>query len=197
MNSGRKRNVLGATQVAERDPTALAHAVDLIFRTCCLAGAPSVIVDILDQDELNAIGQHNTAALFDLLVVAFSYQGTSDVVAHDYMQRHGTPTWRGINSELSRGLSQAVSWTHNGHLIVRPRRIGTSTSCHNQSRRQRRLHHFMGWPERRPVPRLAPKHADHAACEREALCHYRNEIDQQFLAECRVVILDAVELVSL
>ncbi|HEY6765595.1 MAG TPA: DUF3768 domain-containing protein, partial [Candidatus Sulfotelmatobacter sp.] len=104
MNSGRKRNTsLGAAQVAERDPTALAHAVELIFRTCCLAGAPSVIADILDEDELNAIGEHDTAALFNMLVIAFSYQGTSDVVAHDYMQRHGTPTWRGIESELSRG----------------------------------------------------------------------------------------------
>ena len=103
MNSGRKRKDRGADETAERDPTALAHAVDLIFGTCCLAGAPSVIADFSDEDELNAIGEHDTAALFNMLVKAFSHQGTSDVVAHDYMQRHGTPTWRGIKSELSRG----------------------------------------------------------------------------------------------
>jgi hypothetical protein len=102
MNSGSKRKGLGAEAAANRDPTALAHAVDLIFGTCCLAGAPSVIADFSDEDKLNAIGEHDTAALFNLLVRAFSHQGTSDVVAHDYMQRHGTPTWRSIESELSR-----------------------------------------------------------------------------------------------
>jgi hypothetical protein len=43
MNSSRRRKGPGAAQAAERDPTVLAHAVELIFRTCCLAGAPSVI----------------------------------------------------------------------------------------------------------------------------------------------------------
>src|SRR6202162_5061138 len=103
MNSGRKRKDRGAEDAAERDPTALTHAVDLIFGTCCLAGAPSVIADFSDEDKLNAIGERDTAALFNMLVVAFSHQGTSDVVAHDYMKRHGTPTWHGIESELSRG----------------------------------------------------------------------------------------------
>jgi hypothetical protein len=51
--------------------------VDLIFGTCCLAGAPSVIADFSDEDTLNAIGEHDTAALFNMLVVAFSHQGTS------------------------------------------------------------------------------------------------------------------------
>lgn len=93
---------MGAEEAANLDPTALAHAVDLIFGACCLAGAPSAIADYIDDDKLNAIGEHDTAALFNLLVRAFSHQGTSDVVAHDYMQRHGSPTWRGIESELSR-----------------------------------------------------------------------------------------------
>jgi hypothetical protein len=52
MNNGRKRNTSGAAQVAERDPTALAHAVDLIFGTCCLASAPGVIADFSDEDKL-------------------------------------------------------------------------------------------------------------------------------------------------
>src|ERR1019366_1399921 len=34
MNSGRKRKDRGADETAERDPTALAHAVDLIFGPC-------------------------------------------------------------------------------------------------------------------------------------------------------------------
>ena len=88
MNSSGKQKGLGAEEAAKRDPSALAHAVELIFRTCCLAGAPSAIADALDEDGINAIEEHDTAALFNMLVVAFSYQGTSDVVAHDYMQRH-------------------------------------------------------------------------------------------------------------
>jgi hypothetical protein len=68
MNSGRKQNVLGAAQVAERDPTVLAHAVDLIFGTCRLAGAPGVIAEFSDEDKRNAIGEHDTAALFNMLV---------------------------------------------------------------------------------------------------------------------------------
>ena len=45
MSNGSKRTALGAEEAEKRDPTALAHAVDLIFATCCLAGAPSVIAD--------------------------------------------------------------------------------------------------------------------------------------------------------
>jgi hypothetical protein len=63
MNSGKKRKALGAEEAAKRDPTALAHAVDLIFGTCCLAGAPSVIADFSDEDKLNAVGEHDTASL--------------------------------------------------------------------------------------------------------------------------------------
>src|ERR1035437_4801108 len=103
LSNGSKRTALGAEEAAKRDPTALPHAVDLIFGTCCLARAPSVIADFSDEDKLNAIGEHDTAALFNMLVMAFSHQGTSDVVAHNYMQRHRTPTWRGIESELGRG----------------------------------------------------------------------------------------------
>ena len=118
MNSGRKRNTSGAAQVAERDPTALAHAVDLIFGTCCLAGAPSVIADVLDEDELNAIGEHDTAALFNMLVVAFSYQGTSDVVAHDYMQRHGRRPGVASNPNWTEVLNRAATnWRATGNSV--------------------------------------------------------------------------------
>src|SRR3984885_11703337 len=110
MSSDKKRKNMDAEEAAKRDPTALAHAVDLIFATCCLAGAPSVIADFSDEDKLNAIGEHDTAALFNMLVVAFSHQGTSDAVAHDYMKQNGTPPWRGINSELFRG--SGPSWAH-------------------------------------------------------------------------------------
>jgi hypothetical protein len=129
MSSGKKRKALGAEEAAKRDPTALAHAVDLIFGTCCLAGAPSVIADFIDEDKLNAIGEHDTAALFNLLVVAFSHQGTSDVVAHDYMQRHGTPTWRGIESELSRGSGASCDKLGSYWQFSQCRYDKTSRTC--------------------------------------------------------------------
>jgi hypothetical protein len=129
MHSDRKRIALGAEEAAKRDPTALAHAVDLIFGTCCLAGAPSVIADFIDEDKLNAIGEHDTAALFNLLVRAFSHQGTSDVVAHDYMQRHGTPTWRGIESELSRGSEPSCEKLGSYWQFSQCRYDKTSRTC--------------------------------------------------------------------
>jgi hypothetical protein len=129
MSNGSKRTALRAEEAAKRDPTALAHAVDLIFATCCLAGAPSVIADFSDEDKLNAIGEHDTAALFNMLVKAFSHQGTSDVVAHDYMQRHGTPTWRGIESELTRGSGPSCDKLASYWQFSRCRYDKTSHTC--------------------------------------------------------------------
>jgi hypothetical protein len=126
MNSSGKQK---GAEAAKRDPTALVHAVELIFRTCCLAGAPSAIADALDEDILNAIGEHDTAALFNMLVVAFSHQGTSDLVAHDYMQRHGTPTWRGINSELSRGSGPSCDKLASYWQFSQCRYDKTSRTC--------------------------------------------------------------------
>ena len=129
MNSDKKRKGLGAEEAAERDPTALAHAVDLIFGTCCLAGAPSVIADFIDEDKFNAIGEHDTAALFNMLVIAFSHQGTSDLVAHDYMQRHGTPTWRGIQSEFRRGAEPSCDKLASYWQFSQCRYDKTSRTC--------------------------------------------------------------------
>jgi hypothetical protein len=131
MNSGRKRKGRGAAQVAERDPTALAHAVDLIFGACCLAGAPGVIADFSDEDKLNAIGEHDTAALFNMLVIAFSYQGTSNVVAQDYMRRHGMPTWRGIESAAEALDPAVINWRAIGSSVSA---VTTRPATHAPSR---------------------------------------------------------------
>ena len=129
MNNSRRQKGLGADEAAQRDLTALAHAVDLIFGTCCLAGAPSVIADFSDEDKLNAIGEHDTAALFNLLVTEFSYQGTSDSVAYDYMQRHGTPTWRGIESELSQSSEPSCDKLASYWQFSQCRYDKTSRTC--------------------------------------------------------------------
>jgi hypothetical protein len=50
----------------------------------------------------------DTAALFDWLVMSFSYQGIADRVAFDYMERHGQATWQVIASDLRRRPSQKL-----------------------------------------------------------------------------------------
>jgi hypothetical protein len=52
-----------------------------------------------------AIRNRDSGPLFDWLMAALSYQGISDQVAYDYMEKHGRATWRGINEGLARGAS--------------------------------------------------------------------------------------------
>jgi hypothetical protein len=91
-------------QAKNRAP--LDHATQLILRVCHLAGAASFVADA--RESLEAEGVHaavrtrNTAALFDWLVSILSYQGISDQVAFDYMERHGLATWQAIERDLGR-----------------------------------------------------------------------------------------------
>jgi hypothetical protein len=81
----------------------LDHATRLILRVCRLVGQTSVLDDARGLDEVaSAIRTRNTAVLFDWLVAALSYQGISDQVAADYMERHGLATWQAIESGLRR-----------------------------------------------------------------------------------------------
>jgi len=86
--------------------SALDHATGLILRVCHLAGSASFVDDA--REALAAEGVHaavrtrNTAALFDWLVSILSYQGISDQVAFDYMERHGQATWQVIAGDLHR-----------------------------------------------------------------------------------------------
>jgi hypothetical protein len=73
--------------------SAIDHAVLVVHSVCCLAGAAGLIDDV--RSELRAEGipaairRHDTATLFDWLVAALSYQGISDEVAAEYMERQG------------------------------------------------------------------------------------------------------------
>jgi hypothetical protein len=49
-----------------------------------------------------AIRSRNTAALFDWLVATLSYQGISDEVAKNFMDRHGLASWHVIEGGLRR-----------------------------------------------------------------------------------------------
>ena len=81
------------------------HAIRVVHSVCCLAGAASLIDDIradLQAEGIpTAIRRHDTATLFDWLVAALSYQGISDQVATDYMERHGRAQWHDIDVKVA------------------------------------------------------------------------------------------------
>jgi hypothetical protein len=86
-----------------KDRAPLDHATRLILRVCRLVGPTAILDDTSETDEVgSAIRDRNTALLFDWLVAALSYQGISDQVASDYMDRHGLATWQMIESDLRR-----------------------------------------------------------------------------------------------
>jgi hypothetical protein len=89
--------------------TALDHATRVIYRVCCLAGSASLIDKIradLDADGVRAaMRKHDTAAVFDWLISALSYQGISDRIAYDYMEEHGYVRWEDINKKLAQGAA--------------------------------------------------------------------------------------------
>jgi hypothetical protein len=83
---------------------AIDHAVRLINRVCCLAGSADLINKIradLDADGVRAaMRKRDTAATFDWLIEALSYQGISDQIAYDYMEQHGYVQREDINENL-------------------------------------------------------------------------------------------------
>jgi hypothetical protein len=83
---------------------ALAHARSLVLRVCRIAGTAAFIDEAglgpEGKDLRKAIRSRNTAALFDWLVAALSYQGISDEVAKNFMDRHGLASWQVIESAL-------------------------------------------------------------------------------------------------
>src|SRR5579859_3188143 len=88
-----------------RQTSAIDHAVGVVHSICCLAGAASLIddirADLRAERILSAIRRHDTATLFDWLIAALSYQGISDQVASEYMERHGRAQWADINAKVA------------------------------------------------------------------------------------------------
>jgi hypothetical protein len=88
-----------------RKLSAIEHAVRVVHWVCCLAGAASLIDDIradLRAEGIpRAIRRHDTAPLFDWLMAALSFQGISDQVASDYMDRHGRAQWADIDAKVA------------------------------------------------------------------------------------------------
>ena len=89
-----------------KNDAALTHARSLILRVCHIAGTAAFIDEAglgpEGKDLRKAIRSRNTAALFDHLVAALSYQGISDEVAKNFMDRHGLASWHVIESALRR-----------------------------------------------------------------------------------------------
>src|SRR3984957_11120514 len=85
--------------------SAIDHAVRVVHSVCCLAGSASLIddnrADLRADGIPSAIRRHDTATLFDWLVAALSYQGISNQVAADYMERHGRAQWADINVKVA------------------------------------------------------------------------------------------------
>ena len=92
-----------------RNQAALDHAVRVIYRVCCLAGSASLVDRMradLDADGVRAaMRKHESAAVFDWLFAALSYQGIADQIAYDYMEQHGYVQWDDINQKLSQGAT--------------------------------------------------------------------------------------------
>ena len=87
----------------------LRRAVRLVHTICQFAGAPSFIDDIrvslARHGVIAAVQRHDTAAIFDWLIDALSYQGISDSIAYGYMEQHGRVRWQ----DIAAGLDQQPS----------------------------------------------------------------------------------------
>lgn len=82
----------------------LTYSVELIESVCLLAGSPDYLDSV--RADLKGCRKHPgatviaTAAAYDWLVRATSYQGISDEVAHNFMFDHGVPTWAEVAKTL-------------------------------------------------------------------------------------------------
>src|SRR3984893_14748592 len=97
------------TKLQNARDAAINHAVRLIHAICGFAGSPTLIDEVradLRADKVRAaIRRRDTGPVFDWLMSALSFQGISDQVAYDYMERHGRVRWRQIKQRLDRGAS--------------------------------------------------------------------------------------------
>jgi hypothetical protein len=96
-------------KIANPTGAAIDHAIRLIHAVCGLAGSANLIDEIradLRADKVRAaIRNGDSAVVFDWLLAALSYQGISDQVAYEYMEKHGRAEWCDIEQKLGRGVS--------------------------------------------------------------------------------------------
>src|SRR5260370_11514686 len=96
-------------KIRKEEGSAINHAVRLIHAVCGLAGSPAMIEEIraeLRADKVRAaIRNRDTGPVFDWLMSALSYQGISDQVAYEYIEKHGEARSWQIKHGLDRGVS--------------------------------------------------------------------------------------------
>jgi hypothetical protein len=90
-------------------PSNLGRAVRLVRAICQIAGSQNIVDDsrvgLARHGVIAAVQRHDTAAIFDWLIDALSYQGVSDNIAYGYMEQHGRVRWNGIDSALAESPS--------------------------------------------------------------------------------------------
>ncbi len=105
----RQTSHLKRPKIQNRQRSALNHAVRLIHAVCGLAGSPTLIEEIraeLRADKVRAaIRNRDTGPVFDWLMSALSYQGISEQVAYEYIEKHGEARSWQIKHGLGRGVS--------------------------------------------------------------------------------------------
>src|SRR5262249_9263434 len=106
ISSRRQTDYPKRLKIQKEQGSAINHAVRLIHAVCGLAGSPSLVEETraeLRADKVRAaIRNRDTGLVFDWLMAAVSYQGISNQVAYDYMEKHGRARWRQINQGLER-----------------------------------------------------------------------------------------------
>jgi hypothetical protein len=101
-NAARQLRAQSSIKPTGPDTAALDYAVRFIHQVCCFAGSFDLLEEFRDQALCAAVERHDSAVLFDRLMYDFSFQGISDQIAINYMQRHGQATWRSVRKNLAR-----------------------------------------------------------------------------------------------
>lgn len=82
------------------------HARRLIETVCQIAGSRGLLTDptreLRQHGLLKAIEIHDTAALFNWLIYALSFQGVSDRVAEAFIRKNGSVSWVSIADGLAK-----------------------------------------------------------------------------------------------
>jgi hypothetical protein len=82
------------------------RSIELVEQVCNLAGKRSLISDVQHdlaaEGVLTALADHDSPTLFNWMVRTLSFQGVSDYVAYDFMDRHGSVSWSEIEASLKR-----------------------------------------------------------------------------------------------
>ncbi len=84
--------------------TTIADAVDLVRTICLLPGNSELLGNAFrgagPRWLRQAIRERDTPALYDWLITGFSFQGISDRIAADYIDRHGNASWAVVEDLL-------------------------------------------------------------------------------------------------